>query len=821
MSIKSFLPQHFREAADEFTQALLKAIDVSDEKLIQLIRAVVDQLFLSTANGKYLMQLGEQEGFTMPANSGLDIRAYRVLVPLMVSAPKQVRRTIDEMLQAFYGTDRTRPSVTATVPEPYNLVDGDDIIVETESGMIDLGILSSQVSDITNVSAAEAAAVINTLQDLYQADIKVERGTGQRYLRFTSKAEGASAFIRIAGGTLQNVMQFPILRETAQEAGTTWNVSKEQSYTDITRFTWDGNGTNPKVFLTKPGDIMTVRGLVDGTDPLSLLNGSYEILESGYDYVIVRNTRFNQTTGTIVQPLNNTILFTGSDRSLLFDQPEYALSAETEFNSATVSVPAIPPLARRFLSGSAHLHGIEASVISFTRGSLKVELPLNADRPQADNAFVIANDKNRYDFSRPYYKTYSVDAAADPTYIVEAFEDEYSILPATTPTLMGVDSIYARPQSDEFVITTDPIHGLLRGFGFNINSATGSGNITPAMLNTEHVVFRVENNNQFVIKLVGSNGNYIKYEGVQFSNFDIYRHATARPDEADFYMQFPAPGDVTTAGLEVGTIFRLDNNLGTNVDAYYGQRLRLKDLFVVSISGNQVHFRAGFGVGPQGLILTSGVGFRDDHFGGNSTFHFDQTSSYNVENVMESLKVVFLAASPQQNPNYVGSFLYDPTGAQYRQTVSGYIAKTTRPILKGSNDNIVFVDDVSGIYRDEDFPSSGQLVIDYGTDKFEGPIKYIATISSQTGDSQIILDPSYRFKNSHEIGAQLQFIHAAVPFIPDQNGEAYPVYLTGTAQARNTLFALLDLLVAAGIFLNPEVLLPELRYQDPAIEPFE
>src|SRR5690606_31427813 len=100
----------------------------------------------------------------------------------------------------------------------------------------------------------------------------------------------------------------------------------------------------------------------------------------------------------------------------------------------------------------------------------------------------------------------------------------------------------------------------------------------------------------------------------------------------------------------------------------------------------------------------------------------------------------------------------DPRGSQYNVTVSRYIARTTAPILKGSNDNIVFVDKVKQVFKEEDFPTSGSLVIDYGTDKFEGPVRYIATISSTSGPSQIILDPSYRFKNGHPVGAQLQFI---------------------------------------------------------------
>jgi hypothetical protein len=107
-------------------------------------------------------------------------------------------------------------------------------------------------------------------------------------------------------------------------------------------------------------------------------------------------------------------------------------------------------------------------------------------------------------------------------------------------------------------------------------------------------------------------------------------------------------------------------------------------------------------------------------------------------------------------------------------------------------------------------------------DAVEGPITYLAVIDG--GDSyvsQIIIDPAYRFKKTHKNGAQIQYVHANTPYVPGIDGSSYPTYVTGTAQARNTLFTLLESLVAGGIFLQPDVLLPKLRYQDSAIAPFE
>lgn len=821
VDVHRYLPENLAQASDALTQAILLAINSNDEFVMRTIQACIDQLFLSTANGKYLVQLGEEQGFTMPANSGLDIRAYRVLVPLMVSAPKQVRRTIDEMLQAFYGVDRTKPSITATIFEPYNLSSGDDIIVETESGRISVAILADQVSDISNVTAAELAAVLNTVQNLYTADTKLDRSTNRKFLRITSKAEGANAYVKIVGGTLQNLLQFPFARATLQEAGTVWNVTKESQYTDVTKFTWDGLNTNPQVYRIQSGDIVTIRGLVDGLLPYSKLNGSYEVLDSGYDYFVIRNQGFTYTSGSITQVAANDFFFTSSQRSTLYDQPEYALTGETSYNTATVTAPAIPPLARRFLAGSAHLHGYEGNILGFTRGSVTVQLPLNTEQPQADNAFVISNNRMRYDFTRPLYRTYLSDQATTPTYTLLTGSEEASELPFTTTALIGDNAIYARPESDEYVIRMSSTHGLFHGWGFTLAGATAFGNISAPMLNQEHVVYRVLDSHTITFRITDINGQYVKFTGASFSPFDVYRESSARPDQADFYLQFASPAAASASGLQVGSVFKIDPTIGTNTNAFYGSRLRFVFLRVTEISGSQIHIVAGFGPGIEGLVLTGGLGWRDGQFGGSSaTYFFDQSSQHNLTNVMAGLKACFMAASPQLNPAYVGSFVYDPTGSKTTVTASRFVARTTESLQKGSNENIVFVEKVTDVFDGEDFPKSGFVVIDYGTNEFEGPIRYIAVIASQTGPSQIILDPSYRYKYSHKAGASIQYIHSNTAYVPGIDGSAFPVYLTGTAQARNTLFALIELLIAAGVFLDANIILPELKFQDPAIESF-
>lgn len=84
-----------------------------------------------------------------------------------------------------------------------------------------------------------------------------------------------------------------------------------------------------------------------------------------------------------------------------------------------------------------------------------------------------------------------------------------------------------------------------------------------------------------------------------------------------------------------------------------------------------------------------------------------------------------------------------------------------------------------------------------------------------------MVDPAYKYKFSHPIGDKVQFIHETQPYTPTKFGKDFPVYVTGTTQAREAMFTLIKSLVAAGIFIEKEVILPDLRYDDVMIPIFE
>jgi hypothetical protein len=815
-NLYKYLPQRLRLPDDTMVNSITRAVDDADERVMELIQACIGQLFLTTASGKFLVQLGEQEGFVMPPNSGLDLRAYRVLVPLMVAAPKQVRSTINDVIEAFYGSERTRPSITAAITAPYNLNDGEDLIVTTDQGTINVTFLSDKIADIHNVGAPELAAIINSVQNLVYADTVTDRSTALQSLRLSSYTVGAGGSIRITGGTLQNILKFPRLVDTQQQVGTTWLISKEQAYTDVMRFDWDGVGFNPRLYLIKKGDFVTIR------NPGTTLHGSFEIIDCGYDYFVVRNPLFVGTAYTLVQVAANDVVFTSRDKVTIYDNSEYGMTSETLVNVASVTVPAIPPLTRRFLSGSAHLHGGEYLVQSFSRNAIKLSLPIGGDAPVGDNSFVIKNDTLQYDFCDKRFKTTNSDGAASPTYFVVSDNTNYASFPYTVPTLISPDAIHAEVGATELSIAFPFAHGLKRGWEFILGNAAGIANISAGMLNRAHVVADASLPNRIVVTLKDVNGIPVIFEGVGFGPFDIRRLDTILSDGSDFCLEFADNAAVIASGLEVGMTFKVDPASGSDLEAFYADAIKHRILSVASIDGNKVNIVSGLGAGNPYAIIDGAMGYRSATFGGTSaTYMLDQSSPWNQKNIMSGLKVCPTALTPCKNTNYKGSFLFDPLGTKTLHTLSRFVAKSSTPILRGSNLGIIFVDSVDNVFGVEPFPTSGQLILDYGTDGVEGPINYIATISSTTGASQILIDPSYRFIKSHAVSASVQFVHANTPYAPGLTGEDFPAYVTGTSQSRKTLFTLIEDLIAAGVFLEANVLLPSLRYADTSIPPFE
>lgn len=142
-------------------------------------------------------------------------------------------------------------------------------------------------------------------------------------------------------------------------------------------------------------------------------------------------------------------------------------------------------------------------------------------------------------------------------------------------------------------------------------------------------------------------------------------------------------------------------------------------------------------------------------------------------------------ALPLQTEDF-GPYIFD-------QTKGFCISKESTTIaaeVNSSLTNILPVADASG------FPDEpGFFCLNFGTALEEGPIPYIGRPSS----GEILLNPSYRFKNNHPSGADISYINYNKPYVPELDGSDYQFYLTDTVSGRIYAETLINEVVAAGV----------------------
>ena len=158
-----------------------------------------------------------------------------------------------------------------------------------------------------------------------------------------------------------------------------------------------------------------------------------------------------------------------------------------------------------------------------------------------------------------------------------------------------------------------------------------------------------------------------------------------------------------------------------------------------------------------------------------------------------------------------GSAHLHDSGASGEGNEGPYIYDLSKPYLIGgeeSNTTILLDSSVSRIIEVDNasqIPDEpGFLVLGFGTSKEEGPIPYIARPST----TSLIIDPSYKFKNVHDIGTNISLISQNYAFDPDKDGTDYPFYITDIVSGRLYAEEIINLVAATGINVIITILYP-------------
>lgn len=841
-NVRQYLPAVSKPDKEQ-APVLNTFLDGVDEVVAQLenyAEYAQNQFFFTTADAEYVFKLAARNGFYLPRDAGLNIDGLKPLAPLMINQPKTTLQLLLQILEIYFSQTLSRPNIICAQPEPYRLREGDDLIVKTRDAEHRLTIDPTMFSNLKSISASELATYINSVQDHYIATIFFDRAIGKNKIRLIASGAGPNEIIQVTGGTLQNLLLFPNVIPTTNTVQTRWAISKVADYSDIITFTYL-SGPLPSVYLTKVGDIVTIRNQFDvgssgavnlpiqdifGDDIIdnngnlvtvsvnliqgnySVLNGTYEIIEMGYDYFKIRNKYLRlplANQGELLQLSSRDVIFTENVPTRVYEQSAFSYLSEMTDDEVAITVPAVPPIVKRFLQGSWHIYGIKHLIQDFTRNSVKISVATSVQLPPQGASFVLESPMLTADYSQKKFKILNINTTNG--FINLDTSDEYAVLPYTSPTPIGkTNPFFCDFESDIVEIDFNYRHGLIQGSQIIINSAT-SNPANGLVLNGSWTINKIISPTKASFKI-----NQKNVASPATSTAILYALGDKK-----YRLQYASTSALTLAKIGfVGKKFRLyEDGTASVFNAYAWQQLKTRVYIVTNVNSDSVDFDTvdDWSVIPNQVIASSvKIQTTEVHWGGSAaTYYFDKASSNNAAMFLNNLEMTVVDYVKPESSLFLGSYLYDPQGAIYKYLPSNVGTNTQARILKGESGVIALVD--SAI---EFSPEGGYVVFDYGTASEEGPIPYLAL-----SGNQIVIDPAYTFKFSHNNGATVRQVKQLTAFSPSSNGMMFQPFLTGTSKARDSFFEIIKAVISAGVFVTEDVLYPELRFSDESIAPYE
>ena len=210
------------------TDAILEALAVGNAAyLIDNVRAVNDQLYIATASGRYLDERLADAGIVRPPSVGLSDEVFRE-IGIEVKNRKQVRDLINNLLNAIFGDEFVRATNQAHNFAPYNLKDGDTLIINfDENNTIPVTFRTSMFQSIAAASAQEVAdAITKNLRSLGYKGTAVAKDDGNGpFVQLISDTIGATSSVTVLGGRAQNELLFDAPVAAGGNMSTQWTLS--------------------------------------------------------------------------------------------------------------------------------------------------------------------------------------------------------------------------------------------------------------------------------------------------------------------------------------------------------------------------------------------------------------------------------------------------------------------------------------------------------------------------------------------------------------------------------------------------------------------
>lgn len=754
--VLSFLPGLFRDKKN--FKAVIGSIAGGDAELENLFLEVRKQLFVDTAAGQYLDMLGSNVGVVRPPLIGMVDQDYREFIKLQTYYPKQIKQLLFRLMELFYGRDTIKANIRSAAAAPFAVFDKANLLIRVDGAddIIEITFSAAAFSNANNVSAEEISAQINS-----QAPSTIFSAT---YFNAIDKLDFVELFtdtfgpvgsIEIVGGSANRFLKFPETMRLGTTISSQYRLVKQNT---TMKMYWAG-GDNPNFSLLRSGDSV----LTTGTPFLPSNAGSYFL---------------------------DQIVDTGVPASIL-------ASSGATFQSANIVRYAMASTLNIFVGNEVIIEGFSNTVNNGTLVVLAVA------------AGYIEVQSSRLNSSADESASATVDLIPDSAYI--SFINENGVNQTTFGVAATDDVLFFRPKkkklessrraatvwevnSNEIIVTLPATPVVVR------RALAGSAHMqgTTAIISRGFTATAELTNPEFFPSLAGHfylqkpNGMILRDVRYTYEvkNGDTLLNITPMLKPVGDKLTMGVGPLAATSGSNLITVTTIEPH-GLNS----GELVRL-----ANFSGFAGILAADLNKTRAVTSIVNAITFQITA-GTNSLSTTTNAPSVDKGEIFTTRNSKVFLTNVQHETGYVGSYLYDQKNAPY--TISELQTTMLQSVLVGEFGGSIQVQN-SAVFPE----GSGELVFNYGRADEEGPIKYIAKPSAGT----IFLDPSYRFKKSHESGVAVSLLRSRFATEPGTTGKNFPVYVVDTVSPREKLKELLLDAKAAGVSVRFIVVLPDNVY---------
>lgn len=654
------LPKLLNTRGNENWSALIDALSEEDERLAKLIAQVREQFFVKTASRPYIDRLAANNNISRPRFIGINDAEFRKYIPILSYQPKQVKQTINLLLDLFFFKEATTAFLSSSQAEPFSLKDGWDLHIKVDNVYTeDIVFLAKDFSNIDSISANEIAAAYNRQSKYTYATVFFDGETKDNYIRIFTNTIGSEGSLEVIGG-LANIglCLNGFMLELGNGANTQWRVTRVG---DLTTFEHTG-GVNPGINKLEAGDVVL--------STLPNNEGSFEIVSVDAPKNSFSFINLFSTPGVVAQTDNRQVKFLRPEKVCTYRSTRRALAWETTPGKVTVEIPTTSSILRRNLKGGFHINGSTAYITKVNNdGSITLD---NVEMFPSSGSFLIepVNEITIKDSD-----SISVDIS-NGRVISNFTRYTYSSISGNTleginPPLPTIASLNEFPisfmEKKDSVITCSANNTFSVGDRVIIRGSSGIGIRTTTGTTTAQSP---------ILSSIGDITGVIPGQLVNGNNVEL--------------------------GTKVVSVNRLTSTITLSQNAIAtGQDLitfseNTNGTFEV-VSATPTSFSV-YQLGADGLADTPGV-----------------ASVERMELAEQGSKVILLTSVPASETKILGPYVWDP---QAPFVLSSHTTTSIDAIPAGKNIKLLSV--MPNTIPDEE----GYIIVDYGRNNQEGPIRY-------------------------------------------------------------------------------------------------